>query len=78
MDSDVGSSGGAYASPFIASVDADIAIDDTDAVQEAYDTKGLLSQLYEDTEDSEELMANIQNLIDRNVRNFVCALHRKV
>ena len=78
MDSDVEGLGGEYTTPAISSVEADILIDATDAVGDAYDTKGLIAQLSGDTDDSEELRANVQNLIDRNVRNFVFALHRKV
>ena len=78
MDSDVESLGSEYANPAISSADADILADDTDAVADAYDTKGLISQLSGDIDDSKELRANVQNLIDRNVRNFVLALHRKV
>ena len=39
---------------------------------------GVISQLSEDIGDSEELRANVQNLIDRKVRNSVLTLHQKV
>ena len=77
MDSDVGCSDGEYANHAKSSADANLLVDDTDAAEDVYDTRGLIAQLSADTEDSEELMGDVRNLIDRNVRNFDFALHHK-
>ena len=69
--------GGDYANHIKASSDTDLLVADTDSACDEYAAKGLIAQLDEDTADSAE-MRNVQNLIDRNVRNFVYATHRKV
>ena len=78
VDSDMGSSGDEYTKPPALPLGTDLSIGDTDAIDDEYDTTGLISQLSGDIDDSEELRASAQNLIDRKVRNSAHTLRQKV
>ena len=78
VDIDMASLYGGNTKPHAMPLATDLLIDDTDALDDEYDTTGLISQLSEDIEDSEELRANLQNLVDRKVRNSILTLHQKV
>ena len=78
VDCDVESLDDEYAKPPALPLATDLLIDDTEAIDDEYDTNELISQLSGDIDDSEELRANLQNLIDRKVRNSVLTLRQKV
>lgn len=70
--------GDEYTKPAEVPIESELLVDDTDAIDVEYYTMGLISQIYEDLDDSEELRADVQNLLGRKIRNSVLTSHRKI
>ena len=60
---------GEYTKPPVLPLVPDLLMGDTEDKIDEFATKELIGQLSDDVEDSEELRANVQNLIDANLRN---------
>ena len=78
IDSDVESLEDEYTKPPGLPLATDLLMGDTEDKSDEYDTNEIISQLSGDVDDSEELRANVQNLIGDKVRNSVLTLHRNV
>ena len=78
IDIDVESLEGEYTKPPALPLATDLLMEDTEDKSDEHDTNELIAQLSGDVDDSEELRANAQNLIDDKVRNSVLTLGRNV
>ena len=64
----MGSLEGEYTKPPVLPLAPDLLMEDTEGNSDEFGTEELISQLSGDVDDSEELRANVQNLIDAILR----------